>query len=331
MASLAIHPQASSDRDRHNYFNSMNNEAQAQEDISTNMVGATVKIRGCLSYRSDFDSFQRVVKQSRSIHGGIHEGSGSESLSSSQPALEAVEASRCHSLGKHNVKQSKTSFNAAMLNQCSAAHLRSARSSAGRNATFNANVLRLLNSVPPEDWANTTTIMLRNIPAKYNRKMLLTELETAGFIDGITLLYLPTVKKTATNRGYAFIDFVSPNYAWAFKYAYEGRSWAGVQSTKVANVSLSNTQGFEANYALYSKEWTYDPDARPWINTKLISCACPSSFARVAPFATYEVVGSECNAPRGVDSDSCQCEPAVAHQTEYFTQGDVPMQQIWYL
>lgn len=118
--------------------------------------------------------------------------------------------------------------------------------------------------VPP-DWRNKTTVMLRNLPNKYSQQMLLEELNTSGFLGSFDFLYLPIDPETNANRGYCFINFTDPSFAWTLKVAYEGRKMGRFNSDKVVSVAPAALQGFEANYAHYSTARVNrgDPSTRP--------------------------------------------------------------------
>lgn len=57
-----------------------------------------------------------------------------------------------------------------------------------------------------EDSLKRTTLMIKNIPNKYTKKMLLKEIETA-FSDKYDFFYLPIDFNNNCNMGYAFINF----------------------------------------------------------------------------------------------------------------------------
>jgi len=118
--------------------------------------------------------------------------------------------------------------------------------------------------VPP-DWRNKTTVMLRNLPNKYSQQMLLEELNTSGFLGTFDFLYLPIDPETNANRGYCFINFTDPSFAWTLKLAYEGRKMGRFNSDKVVSVAPAALQGFEANFAHYSTARVNrgDPSTRP--------------------------------------------------------------------
>lgn len=117
----------------------------------------------------------------------------------------------------------------------------------------------------PPDWADKVTVMMRNLPNKYTQKMLVSEINESGFLGTFDFLYLPIDPETNANRGYAFINFTEPNFAWMFKMTFEGRKMSRFNSTKVVSVSPATLQGFEANYSHYSSARVSrgSPAARP--------------------------------------------------------------------
>merc|ERR1719333_1383819 len=105
---------------------------------------------------------------------------------------------------------------------------------------------------PSPEWSDVYTVMMRNLPNKYTQQMLLEELNKSGFLGTFDFLYLPIDPETNANRGYAFINFISPGSAWLLRMTYEGRKMSRFNSDKVVSVSPAALQGFEANYAHYS-------------------------------------------------------------------------------
>lgn len=118
---------------------------------------------------------------------------------------------------------------------------------------------------PPPEWGNTTTVMMRNLPNKYTQHLLLSDINEAGFIGTFDFMYLPIDTETNANKGYAFVNFSEPGFAWMFKQGFEGRRMPRFNSDKVVFVSAATLQGFDANFAHYSQSRVNrgDPACRP--------------------------------------------------------------------
>lgn len=118
---------------------------------------------------------------------------------------------------------------------------------------------------PPDDWGAYTTVMMRNLPNKYTQQMLLEKLHELGFAGTFDFLYLPIDRETSANKGYCFINFTEPYYAWMLKTSCEGQKMGRFNSSKEVSVVPASLQGFEANYAHYSNTNVNrgDPTARP--------------------------------------------------------------------
>lgn len=136
----------------------------------------------------------------------------------------------------------------------------------------------------PAQWAAAHTVMMRNLPNKYTQQMLLHEINEAGFDGMFDFLYLPIDPETGANRGYAFINFISPNCSWSFKQRYEGCRMSNFNSNKVVSVTPAALQGFQANYAHYSTARVNrgDPAARPLFlrHPDELPGAAPSGMSR---------------------------------------------------
>jgi len=104
--------------------------------------------------------------------------------------------------------------------------------------------------VPPE-WHGVCTVMMRNLPNRYSQLMLLLDIRGSGFRDTFDFMYLPIDPETNANKGYAFINFVEPAFAWQFKQVYENKPMKNFKSLKKVLVTPADLQGFEANYAKF--------------------------------------------------------------------------------
>lgn len=109
------------------------------------------------------------------------------------------------------------------------------------------------------------TVMMRNIPNKYTQRMLIDEINEAGFDGAYDFLYLPIDKESNANKGYAFLNFLRPDLAYAFKLAYDGKQMAQFKSSKIVSVAPATIQGFDANYEHFSRTRVNygDADSRP--------------------------------------------------------------------
>jgi len=102
--------------------------------------------------------------------------------------------------------------------------------------------------------APLTTMMMRNIPNRYTQQELAEELEDLGFKGSFDFLHAPIDFKTMGNKGYAFVNFVSAEWASRCQQEIDGYCFLKHQQKKckkVAKVSVAHLQGLEANIAHY--------------------------------------------------------------------------------
>jgi len=95
-----------------------------------------------------------------------------------------------------------------------------------------------------------TTVMLRNIPQKYDRESLLEVLNQSGFRGSFDFFYLPIDFSTTNSVGYAFINFVNEAELARFRAAYVGLKLSE-DSPKVCEVCDAKLQGREKNVDFY--------------------------------------------------------------------------------
>jgi len=115
-------------------------------------------------------------------------------------------------------------------------------------------------------WDIRTSLMIRNIPNKYTRSMLLSEFKECGHGPGkIDFFYLPIDFRNKCNRGYAFVNFVDYRDIISFHHVYNGKGWKTFKSDKICEISYARIQGKSSmlkrfqNSALMDK----DPEYRP--------------------------------------------------------------------
>jgi len=100
---------------------------------------------------------------------------------------------------------------------------------------------------PSLQWGTCTTAMVRNIPPKYTQAKFLREVNGMGFMGRYDFLYLPMDMRRRTNRGFAFLNFNTPEIARSFHRAVHGKNLPLFPSEKPLEVSPADIQGFEAN------------------------------------------------------------------------------------
>lgn len=102
-----------------------------------------------------------------------------------------------------------------------------------------------------DDDSTYTTIMLRNIPNKYTRQMLIDQLHRAGFKGDIDYMYLPTDFANRCNVGYCFVNFRTAMARQRFNSSFDGVAaqscLPGFNSYKVCQVTRAKWQGREEN------------------------------------------------------------------------------------
>jgi|Transcript_101276 hypothetical protein len=98
--------------------------------------------------------------------------------------------------------------------------------------------------------AGMTTVMLRNIPNRYSREMLVQRLNN-GYEKQYDFVYLPIDFNSKCNVGYAFINFLSPPMAQKFMNEFHGQNCKhvlpGFSSHKIVEVTFARVQGREQN------------------------------------------------------------------------------------
>ncbi|KAJ4716596.1 protein terminal ear1-like [Melia azedarach] len=109
-----------------------------------------------------------------------------------------------------------------------------------------------------------TTVMIRNIPNRYSREMLMNflddhcmvenrkqEVQDSGAsqekpaVSAYDFLYLPIDFKNRVNKGYAFVNFTEPSAVWKFYLASHNMRWNAFQSNKICEIAYARLQGKE--------------------------------------------------------------------------------------
>ncbi|KAI9128472.1 hypothetical protein K1719_001465 [Acacia pycnantha] len=110
----------------------------------------------------------------------------------------------------------------------------------------------------PVERERCSTIMIRNIPNRYTRSMLIDFLDNHCLIENrelaneekgeraesaFDLVYLPIDFDTRMNKGYGFVNFTNPEAAWRFYVANNSKKWEFFQSNKVRDIVAARFQG----------------------------------------------------------------------------------------
>eukprot|EP01096_Ripella_sp_DP13-Kostka_P009074 TRINITY_DN3435_c0_g1_i11.p1 TRINITY_DN3435_c0_g1~~TRINITY_DN3435_c0_g1_i11.p1 ORF type:complete len:1050 (+),score=537.19 TRINITY_DN3435_c0_g1_i11:908-4057(+) len=111
-----------------------------------------------------------------------------------------------------------------------------------------------------------TTLMIKNIPNKYNQRMLLATVDELhkGLYD---FFYLPIDFKNKCNVGYAFINFINPKSIITFYQRLHNNKWEKFNSEKVCEITFARIQGKDAliNHFQNSSLMCEDKKCRPII------------------------------------------------------------------
>jgi len=104
----------------------------------------------------------------------------------------------------------------------------------------------------PQDPADFTTLMLRNIPNSYSRDMLLKLLDQEGFEGCYDLVFVAVDFRKFAGLGYGFVNFTSHENAERAKEKFEGFNRWQAKSKKVCKVNWSSPlQGLSAHVEHY--------------------------------------------------------------------------------
>lgn len=91
-----------------------------------------------------------------------------------------------------------------------------------------------------------TTLMVRNIACRLKPQEVHAEFQALGFGGQYDYLYVPMNSKGKANLGYFFINFVSAEAALRAMVLLHNTTFGRVDSTKLCQVSFSQTQGVAA-------------------------------------------------------------------------------------
>lgn len=149
---------------------------------------------------------------------------------------------------------------------------------------YNERTLRLQNSyrvpIPQEEMSleidinkilnnqdARTTVMIRNIPNKYDQKDVLKIIDSKGMKNKYDIFYLPIDFTNICNYGYAFINLIDPLYVVQLYLELNNKSpWDHSNSSKVCQLKYGTIQGknglinhFKKSPIMLQKEKKYKP------------------------------------------------------------------------
>ncbi|VVA30430.1 PREDICTED: terminal [Prunus dulcis] len=67
--------------------------------------------------------------------------------------------------------------------------------------------------------------------------------DNSTLISAYDFLYLPIDFQTGFNKGYAFVNFTSPEAVWKFYKAADSQAWELFHSTKIRQIAYAKIQG----------------------------------------------------------------------------------------
>lgn len=88
-----------------------------------------------------------------------------------------------------------------------------------------------------------TTVMIRNIPNKYNQTLMVKMLEDCGFAGKFDFFYLPIDFRNRCGLGYAFVNMLSSSDAADLYKAFHNKRWDECISKKVCQITYARVQG----------------------------------------------------------------------------------------
>ena len=88
-----------------------------------------------------------------------------------------------------------------------------------------------------------TTVMIRNIPIRYDTNVLEKELEP--FEGKYDCLYMPYDYDNEGNKGYAFLNLTNPLHVLLFYEFFNNKCWLYFDSKKICSLNYANFQGIE--------------------------------------------------------------------------------------
>jgi hypothetical protein len=107
---------------------------------------------------------------------------------------------------------------------------------------------RLRKQAPPPTGDKRTTLMIKNLPNRYSRAMVIALLESKLPVGSFDFVYVPIDFATRQNFAYAFVNLSTPNLVKTFFALFAGfRFPEQASKAKMCEVVFARVQGIEAN------------------------------------------------------------------------------------
>jgi len=126
-----------------------------------------------------------------------------------------------------------------------------------------------------------TTMMIRSLPEQLTQRDLLNELNQFGLAGLYDFCYLPRDFKSVENKGYAFVNFTSPETASMFRNSWNRRSFPA--SSALAGQQLVITSADVQGLASNLKKWCgprlrriRNPELKPYVSSAALETEEPS-------------------------------------------------------
>jgi len=120
------------------------------------------------------------------------------------------------------------------------------------------------------DACGRTTLMVRNIPNKYDLTLILQTIEK-NHKAKFDFFYLPIDFSNRCNFGYAFINFTNTKFIKDFYLEFNGKKWEKFNSEKICEIKYARIQGHSAlmQHFQYSRVMNQqDKKLRPYVPPK---------------------------------------------------------------
>lgn len=99
-----------------------------------------------------------------------------------------------------------------------------------------------------------TTLMIRNLPRVLSQEGLLRELDQGGLGGQYDFVYVPSLFDAGESKGYAFVNFTTPEAAeTCLRVWHRGRHCGVAEDAPPLSISPAELQGLEANVRRWSK------------------------------------------------------------------------------